>query len=82
MSVIPQPTTGLSKPLFYMGDSSLPDKSRPPGPAEVVSTSWPLRPETHSDTKQAAPFRSKKRGSRSSRGEEPCWEGHQQRREE
>ncbi|XP_076768846.1 disintegrin and metalloproteinase domain-containing protein 8 isoform X2 [Arvicanthis niloticus] len=31
-SVSPKPTTGLSNPLFYTGDSSLPAKSRPPGP--------------------------------------------------
>ncbi|XP_036061099.1 disintegrin and metalloproteinase domain-containing protein 8 isoform X2 [Onychomys torridus] len=43
-SVAPKPTTGLSNPLFYTGDSSLPDKNRPPSPPEVVSTSQPLRP--------------------------------------
>lgn len=40
----PKPTTGLCNPLFYTGDSSLPDKSRPPGPPEVVSANQPLSP--------------------------------------
>lgn len=43
-SVAPKPTTGLSNPLFYMRDSSLPDKRRPPGTPEVVCTNQPLRP--------------------------------------
>ncbi|XP_015861616.2 disintegrin and metalloproteinase domain-containing protein 8 isoform X1 [Peromyscus maniculatus bairdii] len=43
-SVAPKPTTGLCNPLFYTGDSSLPDKSRPPGPPEEVSANQPLSP--------------------------------------
>ncbi|ERE77988.1 disintegrin and metalloproteinase domain-containing protein 8 [Cricetulus griseus] len=43
-SVAPKPTTGLSNPLFYMGDNSLTDKNRLPGPPEVVSTNKPPRP--------------------------------------
>ncbi|XP_057635192.1 disintegrin and metalloproteinase domain-containing protein 8 isoform X1 [Chionomys nivalis] len=43
-SVAPKPTTGLSNPLFYMRDSSLPDKRRPPGTPEVVCTNQPPRP--------------------------------------
>lgn len=42
--VAPKPTKGLSNPLFYTGDSSLPDKSRPPGPPEMASTNQPPRP--------------------------------------
>lgn len=43
-SVAPKPTTGLSNPLFFMRDSSLPDKRRPPGTPEVVCTNQPSRP--------------------------------------
>ncbi|KAH0507849.1 Disintegrin and metalloproteinase domain-containing protein 8 [Microtus ochrogaster] len=43
-SVAPKPTTGLSNPLFFMRDSSLPDKRRPPGTPEVVCTNQPPRP--------------------------------------
>lgn len=43
-SVAPKPTSGLSNPLFYTGDSSLPAKSRPPDPPEIVSTNQPPRP--------------------------------------
>lgn len=43
-SVAPKPTSGLSNPLFYTGDSSLPAKSRPPDPPEMVSTNQPPRP--------------------------------------
>ncbi|XP_051049244.1 disintegrin and metalloproteinase domain-containing protein 8 isoform X3 [Phodopus roborovskii] len=43
-SVAPKPTTGLSNPLFYMGDNSLTDKNRPPGPPEVISTNKFQRP--------------------------------------
>lgn len=43
-SVAPKPTSGLSNPLFYTGDSSLPAKSRPPDPPETVSTNQPPRP--------------------------------------
>lgn len=40
----PKPTTGLSNPLFYTGDSSLPAKNVPPGPPVMVSTNLPPRP--------------------------------------
>ncbi|CAO2583750.1 Disintegrin and metalloproteinase domain-containing protein 8 [Lemmus lemmus] len=43
-SVAPKPTTGLSNPLFYVRDNSLPDKRRPPGTPEVVCTNQPPRP--------------------------------------
>lgn len=43
-SVAPKPTSGLSNPLFYTGDSSLPAKSRPPDTPETVSTNQPPRP--------------------------------------
>ncbi|XP_031244569.1 disintegrin and metalloproteinase domain-containing protein 8 [Mastomys coucha] len=43
-NVMPKPTTGLSNPLFYTGDSSLPAKSRSSVPSEVASTNQSPRP--------------------------------------
>nr|BAE33430.1 unnamed protein product [Mus musculus] len=43
-SVAPKPISGLSNPLFYTRDSSLPAKNRPPDPSETVSTNQPPRP--------------------------------------
>lgn len=43
-SVAPTPTSGVSNPLFYTGDSSMPAKSKPRGPPEMVSTNQPPRP--------------------------------------